>query len=217
MVPIQTASAFVLNDLFVAGLVLIAYGIWLVTSGTRLSEMQIAQRAGAFSGYSHVDAVQMAAAKADGMFGTAYVMAGVGLQLFVYVVQIGWDNSFVSTVGRAMTAVFLLLFTSFFAAVAHRALRPALMRRIIVDVARCEHDELDGRGTWAKAAVPSREVLLGCAEYLGAHRRPGEPDEAFVRRAYKVKRTRNEREDFEPAGEPRAASLRPHERRKIRV
>lgn len=217
MTPIPVASALVLNDLFVMGLLLIAYGIWLVTSGTRVSELQIAQRAASFSGYSHVDAVQMATAKADGMFGTAFVIAGVALQMVVYLVQIGWDNAFAASPGRAMTALFLLLFTGFFAAVAHRSTRPALVRRIIVDVARCERSELDGLGRWSKSAVPSREVLLGCAEYMGVDRRPGEPDEAFVRRAYKVKRTRNEREDFEPAGEPRAASLRPHERRKIRV
>lgn len=217
MVTIPTASAFVLNDLFVMGLLLIAYGIWLVTSGTRLSELQIAQRAASFSGYSHVDAVQMATAKADGMFGTTYVMLGVALQMIVYLVQIGWDNAFESDAGRAMMALFLLLFTGFFAAVVHRGLRPALVRRIIVDVARCERGERDGRGSWAKAAVPSREVLLGCAEYMGVDRHPGEPDEAFVRRAYKVQRTRNEREDFEPAGEPRAASLNPRERRKIRA
>lgn len=218
MNSIPTASAFVLDDLFVIGLLLIAYGIWLVTSSTRLSELQIAQRAASFQGYSHVDAVQMATAKADGIFGTAYVMIGIGLQMVVYLVDIGWDNSFAADAGRAMMAMFLLLFTGFFATVAHRGIRPTLVRRIIVDIARCERAEHDGRGSWSKTAVPSRDVLLGCAEYLGVDRRPGEPDEAFVRRAYRVKRTRNEREDFEPAGEPRAASLKPpRERRKTRV
>jgi hypothetical protein len=217
MATVQTASTLVLDDLAVVGLLLIGYGIWLVTSGTRVSELQIAQRAASFQGYSHVDAVQMAMAKADGAFGTAYVVLGVALQTLVYVVDIGWDNAFAPGPARAVTALFLLLFTGFFAAVAHRSLRPALVRRIVVDVARCARAEADGRGSWAKTAVPSREVLLGCAEYIGIDRRPGEPDEAYVRRAFRVKRTRSEREDFEPAGEPRAAALKPRERRKIRV
>ncbi len=217
MATVHTASTLVLDDLAVVGLLLIGYGIWLVTSGTRISELQIAQRAASFQGYSHVDAVQMATAKADGAFGTAYVVTGVGLQTLVYVVDIGWDNAFAPGPGRAMTALFLLLFTGFFAAVVHRSLRQALVRRIVVDVARCARVEGDGRGSWAQTTVPSREVLLGCAEYIGIARRPGEPDEAYVRRAFRVKRTRSEREDFEPAGEPRAAALKPRERRKLRV
>jgi hypothetical protein len=217
MAPIQTATTLVLDDLAVVGLLLVGYGIWLVTSGTRLSELQIAQRAASYSNYSHVDAVQMAMNKADGLFGTAYVLAGVSLQAAVYLVDIGWDNTFLPSASRALTALFLLLFAGFFAITAQRALRTTLVRRIVVDVACCVRGPHDDHGSWTKSNVPSREVLLGCAPYVGVDRRPGEPDEAYVRRAYKVKRTRSEREDFEPAGEPRAAALKPRERRRTRV
>lgn len=217
MIQLPIASALVLDDLFVVGMLLIGYGFWLIASGLRLSELQIAQRAASFNDYSHVDAVQMASDKADAQFGVAYALLGIGLQSIAYLVQIGSGNEFEVGAGRALFAAFLMLTVIFIAIVLHRTLRPLLVRRIIVDVARCEPVEFEGRQGWTATALPSRDVLLGCAEHLPCHRRPGEPDEAFVRRAFRVKRTRTDRDSFEPPVSPRAAAMVKRPRSKSRA
>ncbi|MBJ7348155.1 MAG: hypothetical protein JHC87_06255 [Thermoleophilaceae bacterium] len=216
MIQLQTASALVVNDLFVVGLVLNLYALYLIASGLRLSDMQIAQRAASYSDYSHAEAVALARNKADGYFGVGYLLLGSGLQLLTYLITIGAGNDYQATSARAMVAFFLLLFTGLTAVLAHRSLRQVITRRIVVDIARCDFVSRDGQKSWATTNVPSRKVLLGCAQYLPADRHPGEPDEAFVRRVYNVKRTRTDYDEFDAS--PSAAAMRPDRRRsKVRT
>jgi hypothetical protein len=176
------SMCFAVEDLFVVGIGFEVAGAFLLGRGLLTSAEEIARRTASYLGYSSPLAVSQIKDRVDGAFGLGALFLGFLTQAVAYVVTLSRGTSGDGSGARAVTAITLALLAVVLVLVLWQAVRPRLLKRGAIKVARVNVFKLPVE----IKERPYGALLLNYGKELGFDRLDTDNERTYAERVFGV-------------------------------